>query len=190
MSIRRFTAVWSGIEGAPGYSQLYGSNDIDPDTQLAAVNAFWNAARVVVTNAAGITQIASGDVIDEVSGDVTGTWASGSDVEHIGSASGAYSAPVGAAISWRTGVFLAGRELRGRTFIVPCSSEVFTGTGQLSSGAVGELMTAAAFLVSTGAGFDPDMRVWHRPVAADGTSRTILSASVSAKAAVLRSRRD
>jgi hypothetical protein len=91
-------------------------------------------------------------------------------------------------IRWATDDIVAGRQIRGRTFLPGIPATQVTDTGLLSSAAItqyggeaNELLTAlAAVLV-----------IWHRPVAgAGGSEHAVTSASVWDNLAVLTSRRD
>lgn len=51
-------------------------------------------------------------------------------------------------VRWRTGVFLSGRELRGRTFIPGCTETSVDANGNLGSTAIAAINTANATLIS------------------------------------------
>jgi hypothetical protein len=86
-------------------------------------------------------------------------------------------------ISWRTGAYLAGREIRGRTF-VPGFTETGSDAGRPTSGVISAMVNAAAALVAE---TDIDFVVWTKT---HGTAAVVVGADVWSEWASLRSRRD
>lgn len=83
---------------------------------------------------------------------------------------------------WRTGAYVAGREIRGRTFVPGLALAGTSTSGEVVSGSLATLQTAATdFVTASGLG------VWSP---ANGTFELALSGSVWAEFAVMRSRRD
>lgn len=188
----RIEAIWSGITGMPGYSTFYSLSIPDP----LDVRAFFLAIASFIPSPCTVQVAGSGDVIDDDEGELQGTW-SGATPGVVGGSGGAYAAPSGALVSWTTSTVRRGRILRGRTFLVPLASSNYTTSGQVTSGTVSTIQTAATALVSAFAG---DLVVWGRPVwdyqtdpptkIASGTNGIVTGAVAQSKVATLRTRRD
>jgi hypothetical protein len=95
---------------------------------------------------------------------------------------GSWSSPVGAVINWLSGSYVAGRQLRGKTFMVPLIGSQFD-QGHLLAASKSEFQGSADALVLNA----PLMRIWSRKT---GIVRPVSTALVPSKAVVLRSRRD
>lgn len=123
--------------------------------------------------------------IDIASGALLGVHAVTPPASVTGVQTGVYSAPSGAKVDLITNGIVAGRRLKGRTFVVPLISTSYADNGLISSGARGRLNTAfEAFRDQAGA---YSLGVWSRT---HGVLADVISVSASTKAAVLRSRRD
>jgi hypothetical protein len=142
----------------------------------------------------------SGDLINDVNGELTGSWSADSVAAVFGTSSAVYAAPVGAAVTWATTTILDGSRLRGRTFLVPLEASGFATDGTLDGTVQSAISGAAAGFVAALIG---DFVIWHRPrlaaaatpyhpavTARDGGHGLVTTSSVRDKAVVLRSRRD
>lgn len=194
-SIMRVTALWGGFSGAPGYSNFYFESALlgTPlaNSAVANVRSFFQIAAELIPTGVSVTVDAAVAEIDEATG-VQGDEfvASTPPAPVLGSAPGERSAPSGACINWRTGTFVNGRRLRGRTFIVPCSVAVYEGDGTIKPGYLTILRNAAADLQSEDLGFEGGLVTWHRPVnGAGGQAGRVTGYTVNDRAAVLTSRR-
>lgn len=194
---------WSGFQGGPGFS-IFHFNDFgagptgwepaadDALNMVTSVDAFAQAILGVLP--ANTTLQVMGDVeqINPENGDLEGIFAVTQPAARTpGHAAGPYSAPVGAVISWRTGVVRNGRRVHGRTFLVPCIGAVFETNGTLTATAISTISGAATTL-SAIAG-EGDLCVWARPTApeaTDGIAAVVSGFTVPDMGAVLRSRRD
>lgn len=107
-------------------------------------------------------------------GNVPGTNASG------------YAMPAGARIDWFTPAIVAGRRLRGRTYLVPINGTAFDTNGTLVAGTITNLGNAADGLIDDMNGIGA-LAVWSRT---HGILADVETASVIDKVAILRSRRD
>jgi len=184
-SLYRTRALWQNWPGAPGYSNFYSLGGGNAD----AVEAFFTAINGLLPNGMTITVPPSGDIIDDSTGNLTGTWSlPGTGGVVTSSATvGAYPGASGAVVHWRTNGFVGGRNVRGRTFLVPLTGASFSQTGDLDTSRLGTLQTAASGLVTAGGG---NLAVWRRPTTfTGGSSHIITSATVPDLAVVLRSRR-
>lgn len=99
---------------------------------------------------------------------------------------GAYAAPAGARWDWGTPAIVAGRRLKGRTFLVPIAGAHYDSVGTLTSGAIGSMTTAGTAFIDDGIFVSSNPVVWSRThgVVADITTFTIPD-----QVAVLRSRK-
>lgn len=193
MAITRVTAIWTGFTGAPGYSNFYfaafGGGDV-VDLETARVRALFDAFKAQIPSSVSISVQQEAAILDESSGDLV-SYAQATDPPVVvnGTASGAYSAPSGAAITWNTESIARGRRLRGRTFMVPLGNIAYQPDGTLLTTAITQLTAGAAAFLGDGSG--PQAVVWSRPRGGSGGSiGPITSARVADKVAVLRSRRD
>lgn len=193
MAITRITAQWTGFRGSPGYSNFFfdGAYADEGGVEAAAlaVADFFTAFRDELPSGTNITVQPTGDLVDEASGQITSVIDFAAPPAVLGSDSRTYSAATGAVVNWNTQDYVNGRRVRGRTFLVPLSSGAFDGSGDLASGALTKLRTAANGLVE--ATLDHPLCIWHRPVnGAGGSSHVVTNATVPDLGAVLRSRRD
>lgn len=185
VDLHRVRVAWTGGPGGDGVSTFYCQ---DAATFLGPLATFFNAFFSLVPNDITYEMPTTGDIIDSVTGDLTGSWASGAGGGRSGDITTGYASPVGAMATWRTGAVVNGHRLAGRTFLVPLGSSVFDDTGDLTNTALGDLRGYAAALVTAG---DANFVVWSRPHGAvSGGWATVESSTVPDKAIVLRSRRD
>jgi hypothetical protein len=196
-SLNRVRATWSGFAGAPGVSTFYG---LGVGTLPGFVRTFFNALTAYYPAGTTIQVENFGDVIDDVTGHLVGSWTGSAQTLVTSVGSGSYAAPSGASVKWVTDSVLDGHRVRGRTFLVPLISSAFQSDGSLAAAFKTTLETAATTLAATGVG---EFVVWHRPVEAkaadgsrpavvarDGGHALVTASSVRDVAAVLRSRRD
>jgi len=173
---------------------------LDTSTAIESVSALWLAICGSMPTDVTVTPERTGDIIEDTTGALVGSWVGGVSTTHIGTAPGAYAAPTGAVITWLTSTILDRKRLRGRTFAVPLSSLAFENNGTLVSQTITNLKTAAdQFILEQSA----SAVVWHRPfkgspavgtrparLAHPGGHGLITASRVPDLAAVLRSRRD
>ena len=189
-NISRVRAVLTGFAGGPGVSTFY---CLSPGTFLGPLSTFWTAMAQWMPNDVRINIEPYGDVIDSITGDLTGSWTGPAQVEAVGTGAGSYAAPAGAVVNWLTGGVMDGTRLRGRTFVVPLAGDCYDTDGDL-------LFTILTSLQGTGTGLTAggaaNFVVWHRPIAAGkprgpraGGHDLVTSAKVNNRVAVLRSRR-
>lgn len=172
---------WTGFPGAPGVSTLYFDDSASPP--LAAVRTFFMALLAGIPTNVLCDYPNTGRTIS-LAGTVIGSWSTTAAASTPGTgATGNYASPVGGMIRWNSGTFVNGRELRGRTFVVPIATNGYQTNGNLAAGTVSAFQTAAnTFLTAA-----PTFRIWSRRNAA---AATCSSATALTKTVVLRSRRD
>lgn len=189
----RVRSNWTGFQGAPGYTNHYFIGDspapADAQSYVTAVGQFWSALETYLPSVVTITVDATVQVQDSITGEPTGTVVVTPEPAAHGTLSGSYSAPTGACITWHTGDYHAGREVVGRTFVVPLAGTEYASDGTLSSTAISGLVSAAAALITA---TSPNFIVRSIPyqAAGGGAAAAITDGYVADQAAVLRSRRD
>jgi len=183
----RITAVWGPAPGSPYYTTLYfgGSTAGEVTAGGVAMADFIDDLEPYVTTPTAWTLLPDAEYVDPASGQVIGT-------DPITPASGASTASGGACppttqglLRWRTGVYVAGREIRGRTFI-PIPSETDNDAGGVPRSAYRSGVLSAANTLLTAASAAGDLVVYSPT---HGQSAPVSSASVWTEWAVLRSRR-
>ena len=182
----RFTTIFTGRPGTPGYSTMYTGGDTSGEADIGGnyIGVFWDALKVY--QASGLIITISGDVerVDPATGQIIELF---TFEDNIVNSTG--SGPIPPAdqglMRWRTGDFINGREVRGRTFIPYLSSSAET-NGVPSSAFVAAAQDAADDLL-VGLGAAGDMCVYSPT---HGQFANVTSHSVWNQFAVLRSRRD
>lgn len=177
----RVRVAWSGWPGGPGVSTFYANAGQVPN--LTALRTLW-AAMTGAIPGGFTTQIENtGQTVDLATGQAIGTWSTGTVGAVGGGGTGGYAAPCGAVIQWKTGQFVNGREVRGKTFLVPLPANAYDGDGTLTPTLVSSLQTAVNTFVTSVAG---SYLVWSRKGA---VGHPITSGVVRDRAMVLTSRR-
>jgi hypothetical protein len=192
--IYRYKAIWSLPTGGPGVTTLFAFPDTTEQVFADSVRAFLLDAVATTTLAnylPSAVSIQCDSIVDNI--EVTdGTLQSSVPVTPpliiTGTGTGVYSAPVGACITWLTGLVHQGRRVRGRTFLVPLHTSAFENNGSLDPNFVTQARTAAAAYIASAA----NPCIWARPDpgTTNGAAFTVAAGTVVDKAAVLTSRRD
>lgn len=185
MTIARLTATWTGFSGAPGYTNFYFRV---PGVAPAVVNSFFQGIYLHLPASVQVTIPNSGDLLDEVTGNLTDTWSATGGTTITGGGGNMGPAPAGACISWYTDGIARARRVRGRTFIVPLAGGSYEGNGTLHPIAITALQDSAdALMTDSGDEFG----IWSRPrLGTGGSFHVATRAQIRDKAAILRSRRD
>lgn len=180
--MERIVVAWSGVAGLPGVSVFYG--DLAGSAN-ADVKTFFTAIAGVFPLGLSWTIPGSGDLIEDTTGALSGTWVNGAGGGVV-AASGAaqHASGVGAYVNWRTGAVVNGRRLMGRTFLAPLMNSAYDAAGSIVTGNLTTLQNAAAALVTAG-----NTLIWHRPGAGAGSSSQPVSATVPDQVTSLRTRR-
>lgn len=197
-----YRVEWAGTAmTGPGVSVFHGRSTVgglgsDTAQDLAdRCRAFFDALKATVpvgiswTFPNEVTELQTG--IDETTG-VAGTLL---DVHSVtppavvtsSGASASHSRPSGGRLDWNTDAVVAGRRLRGRTYIVPLAGGQYDTSGTLTTACMGVLTTAGAGYFNAGVFTDAQPVVWSRT---HGILADITGASVDDRASILRSRRD
>ncbi len=184
-TINRVIVDWTGFVGAPGVSVFY-RGAVFPD--IADITAFFANLAGYFPGSVTIQLRPQGDTIDVATGVINGIWSGAPQAAVSGSSTGDYASPVGAVVNWLTTAIVAGRHLRGKTFLVPLSGSAFDSDGSLDPTHLAGIKSAAAQYITDSGG---DALVYSKPrPGVPGSESAIYAATVPDKAAILKSRRD
>lgn len=180
----RVRTEFNGLVGAPWISTMYFSDGGGSAAQaVAAVGTFWGSVDNVMDSEVDWRTLPDVETVDEATGNVTAV-TQVTPVTGSGSlAAEALPIATQGLIRWRTGVYVSGREIRGRTFI-PGLTETANDNGAPSAAVIGVLGTAGATLVSDA---NSVLVIWSRK---NATAPPVVTTSTWGSFAVLRSRRD
>lgn len=185
--INRVRTVFTGVVGAPYYSNHYFESTGSLANAQAAINAvgnFWDGFKGNMTNAMSWTVEGTVAQIDEATGDLLALW-NGTPVSAAGATAGEQlPRAVQGLVRFSSNVAVASRILRGRTF-VPGLLEPVNTTGGVPSAAMIALLTAQGSALVTD--INANLVIWSRT---HGLSRPALSAQGWTQWAQLRTRRD
>lgn len=185
--LRRIRTIFTGVAGTPWYSNMFFTWVAGTEqAHLDAVGSFWNAIDSQIDNNVSWAVDDNAAVINDTTGDIT-------QIEvGIGptGAGGGTSAPLPYAnqglVNWLTNDFIAGRQVRGKTYIPGLCEDTNTVSGVMEPVAQSVLQSTADALIAASSAPGP-LRVFSRK---NLTSAAVESAQVTNKWAVLRSRRD
>ena len=196
-ALSRVRVGCAGFPGGPGVSTFY---FLDLATALASLATYYGVVKDHTPPDVTFTVESIGDIIEDTTGAIVGTWNQPLVPTIAGVAVGAYAAPTGAAQTWLTDGIVAGKRVRGRTFLVPLASGTFQTDGTLDNPTAASIALAGVALVTSQSA---SFVVWSRPFKGSpavltrparparlGSHHLITGTRVTDKAAVLRSRRD
>lgn len=193
MAYTEVVVVWSGANGLPGYSKFRAVTSLS-STQLNAfaanVMAFFSAIKALVPAIVTFTMQPGASVHEDDGTLINEATITSLPAPVVCTGSGAYSAASGILVLWNTGAVNGGKKVRGRTYLVPVSTTVLQADGTIVDAQRTVVQTAANTLV--GATPAPAINSRARasnPLATNATVQ-VVSAVVSDKQVVLRSRRD
>ena len=185
-NLARVRCVWSGspVVG-PGLTTFYFD---EAHTGFAAdVSDFFQAVDAYLPVGITVAVPSDGDLLDVATGALTGTWTDTATGPGSGAGFGAYPAGVGARLSWSTGGIVAGRRVRGSTFLCPIVNSSFGTDGTLDNATVSALQAAGNALVAASG---TNMKIWSRPAPGRaGAASTVIASVCPDKVSWLRSRR-
>ena len=190
--IWRVTATWTGGKIGTGFTNFFFS--VNASTAQLSADAmrkfFSDSYSIGAFLPTGIT-ISFPSVVDTIeatNGQLTSNTPITKPADIVGSDGTRYAAVAGACATWRTGDFVAGHRVRGRTFLVPVGGGALQSDGTLDSTFLGFVTGAGATLVAAA----PEFVIWRRPsstAAANGSTHIVAACTVSDKTAYLTSRR-
>jgi hypothetical protein len=180
----RVRVIWSGSGGTPFLSTHYfsGGAQSDADDAVTAVGTFWGAVDGLIDSS--ISWATDAEVVEIAAG--TGA-PQGSFATTPATGTGAVSGTANpwasqGLIRWRTGVFIGGREVRGRTF-VPGMTQVSGSDGVPAAATITTLNNAAAALIADA---NSVLLIWSKT---HGVEHAVTSGSAWNQFAILRGRR-
>lgn len=180
----RARVVTVGVQGSPYLTTLnFLESSSSPAGVSTAVGGFFDALSIVMHQDAIWDFDGVLDVVESTTGELQGVVNAPAD-SGTGTLAGDILPPATQGlIQWRTGFYVAGREIRGKTF-VPAMTEAAATLGQMGSTTQSQLNNAAAALQSTPSA---NLAIWSRT---HNAIAPVSASSVWNQFAVLRSRRD
>ena len=194
------TFVWTGFKGAPGISTFVALHSLPENGQgfAEAVRAFFNSLGPIFSTSINIKSQPTYRIVDEATGALISELVYPAAIPAVqGLGPVTFAGPAGAVVDWVTGTIGTRRNIRGRTFLVPLSTDVYDTDGTLKPASVQGIRDAAAqLIVATNANFV----IWRRPRPAQvapkvprpavvGKAGLVVSSKVPDMAAMLRTRR-
>jgi hypothetical protein len=167
-------SVWHFLPGEDSSTTAESAADA-ATAWLTTINTYLSGAQVATVDPEVLQ-------VDVGTGNVEGVFATSQSP--VTGTSGANVIPnaANALVRWRTGVFTAGRELRGRTFIPGMTEDENDQFGNLDPAVVTGINAANVTLLGT-----TDFAIWSPTL---GSAATVTSGTTWGEWAVLRSRRD
>lgn len=162
-SVYRVTALWTGFQGAPGYSK-FSFNDLTSDTARnacgAALKAYFQTFAAYLATGMSVLVQPTVQEFDMATGALLGEATMTSPpTATAGATSGVqWAAGAGFWVGWKTTVFFNGHRIQGRTFHCPAVG-VFDTDGTLTSSAVSNISAAAGTLVGL---TSPELCIWSK----------------------------
>lgn len=187
MAHTALTAIWSGSAGLPGYSKFRFNTDLDNIGATAArdrLKGFFQQIAPLLPTAVQINfdPIA---IAYDAQGQALGERNTGSTGAVGGQGAGPFAAPAGACVNWATGVFVNGKKVRGRTFLVPLTAAAYEADGTLLNSARTGLDDAAGIL----RGGPVPLVILSGVASGVSSAHVVTGHSIADKVAILRSRR-
>lgn len=180
----RVRTVFQGVTGSPWVSTaFFDSGAGTAQDAVTATGTFWQAADSLMEASVTWSTQADVETVNANNGQVTAV-TSTTPVTGAGVA-GQTGLPIASQmlVRWRTGVYIAGREIRGRWFI-PGIAVSINNDGQPTGPSVITVNTAASTLIGDA---NSQLVIWSR---ANTQQAVVSSGTCWTQFAVLRSRRD
>lgn len=184
---------WLGASGGPGVTVFHGrppSGTTDEqvgEAMAGRARAFFDAVRFTIPEDYVLSFPGEAIELNTTTGILEDVYTFTAPADVLGGGEGEFARPAGARIEWRTPAIVAGRRLRGRTFIVPMIGGAFDVDGTLDTTVIATLQAAADDYLDAGVFADSQPVVWSRT---HGILADITSALIPDEATILRSRRD
>lgn len=185
--LKRHRVIWSGsaVVGG-GLSTFY----VKPDSSVGeadAIHDYFETLKSAFSTAVTITVPSSGDILEDSTGVLVGTWSEpGTGGVTVGTSAENFVMGAGCRVKWQTGGIHDGHRVNGATFLAPIQISSFAGTGALADPFVAVVQTASDDLIAA----VDSLAIWSRPkTGVAGASFDVASAIVPDKVSWLRSRR-
>lgn len=170
----------------PGLSTFFFANG-SPTNAPSVVANFFTMIKAQVPTGVTWTIPSGGDLIEESSGQLTGTWTGDTGGTVTSTAAGSHAQGVGARVSWLTDSIRGGRRVRGTTFVVPIHTAGYDTQGTIASSTLTAIEDAANALLNNA---DWNLLIWSRPRAGlNGLGVPVARVEVPDKVSWLRSRK-
>lgn len=196
ITVMRVRTALTGWVGGPGLMTQYFTSPTEDITAATHARAYVHtligtALGLVFTNQVTWVVAPEVDIVDPATGHTTATFVE--DTVHSATGGGGPTmAPPACAglVQWLTGTYIAGRSIKGRSFIGPMAEEHIDASGQVLD-ATKTAVDAALYAYLGGIDYGDAQVVWHRPKAgAGGSAHPVSTGTIEKKVAVLTSRRD
>lgn len=197
--LARVRTVITGWPGAPGLSTNYfvdssplgWSNLVDAIREQIKLS--WDSLAPYIHTNVTATVEKPVDIIEDTTGEILQTVAGDEVYSVTGTSTDPFLPPATAmAVTWRTDGVVAGKHVRGRTYLSPLTNVASSPYGVPSSTFI-EDAEAYALEMNDGSANYP-LAIWSRPKtgagAREGSTHLVTSSVVGTEFAVLRSRRD
>lgn len=190
----RYKVLWSIPNAGPSVTTLFlGSTGGDNITNAtAAIRAFFASRAALFPNEVSISFDTQIDELNVATGELEGSQPVAALAGVAGSGAGVWAAGSGIRVDWLTGGFVAGRRVRGRTFLVPSVGGAFGTDGRVLPAQITATQTDANTMRAALLAANMPLSVWARPsetVVRPGTLWPVSGQAVSAIAATLRGRK-
>jgi hypothetical protein len=185
--IQRIRTVFTGVAGTPWYSNLYvTATEADAQAEVNIIDGFWEDIKAQMKSTVNWTVEGTVANIDDATGQIVGFSSNDSQTGSGADVGDALPYATQGLIRLRTGVFMGGREVRGR-FNVPAPTENQSSDAKPNSGYLTDLQTAINDRLLGATGLNGALVVYSPT---NATSVPVSEGSVAPFWAVLRSRRD
>lgn len=193
MAISRVKVVNAGSPGGTAATNFYFRSV--SGTELTALGTFITALKPYIPTTVTMQIPSAGDVIDDATGELTGSWGATAPAPIVGGGAGIAGTPIGFEIAWLAAAVVDGHRPVGKTLIVPAAAVAISSAGVVAPATITAANTAAANFLASAVNFC----IWHRPRKASpgpppvtfrsGIAMTPGSAVCRPLVTVLRSRR-
>jgi hypothetical protein len=189
--LQRIRVTWSGQTGLPGVSTFYAPET--DTTAIAALVTFFGNIDFGFPSSTSWDVPTTGDLIDEASGDLGGTWVQtgGAIVPGTGGAAN-YAAGVGMRVRWLTSGIVNKRRLVGSTFLTGLTTLCYGSDGTIDASTISQFRSHVNTLTASS-----DLRIYSPKFAGtatiperDGSSSGVVIGVIPDKVTALRSRRN
>jgi hypothetical protein len=196
-TVYRIKAIWTGFQGAPGYTTVSFRNVVtqaNMDNAQGDLYGFFNAIKAYIPTGTTIQVQKQVDGYDEFTGTLLSSTVSANTMTAVNgtAASVAYAGGSGLCVTWLTSDIYHGHRVKGRTFLVPAVA-CFDTDGTLNNTALSVVGSAAtAFATASTSEAAVWSRVWSDgspPTQVAGITSLMTGAVVKDAASQLRTRR-
>jgi len=195
-SVNRIRIGWTGAPVTGGGVSTFYTVGGDVSVFTAALKTFFGSFNALFPSGLTIVYPPGGETLDELSGEVIGTWSMTPLSPTAGAGALQYAAGVGMRVRWNTAAITRGRRVRGSTYLVPIGNLLYGSDGTIDNASLALVQGACATLIASDGG---SMRVYSRPVTIEkpagtftdypGSAHPVLSGTAVDQVSWLRSRR-